>query len=99
MNRSIALASLPMQQLQNEQSLLTSQSTALSSLNTQFSGLQSAINSLNAASQNLITSTVSDQTVLSANVAAGALTGSYTVTVIDPGSSSDCSKQQRHCGN
>lgn len=88
MNRSIALASLPMQQLQNEQSLLTSQSTELSTLNTQFSGLQSAINSLNAASQNLLTSTVSDQTVLSANVAAGALTGTYSVTVTDPGSAS-----------
>ena len=88
MNRSIALASLPLQQLQNEQSLLTSQSTALSSLNTQFSGLQSAINSLNAAAQNLLTSTVSDQTVLSSTVAAGALPGTYTVTVTDPGSSS-----------
>jgi flagellar hook-associated protein 2 len=86
MNRSLALASLPLQQLQNEQSLLTNQSTALSSLNTQFSGLQAAIKSLNSASQNLLSSSVSDQTVLSANVAAGALTGTYSVTVKDPGS-------------
>lgn len=86
MNRSVALASLPLHQLQNEQSLLTSQSTALSSLNLQFSGLQSAINSLNSASQNLLSSSVSDQTILSANVAAGALMGTYSVTVKDPGS-------------
>ena len=86
LNRSIALASLPLQQLQNEQSALTNQSTALGSLNTQFSALQSAINSLNSASQNLLSSSVSDQTILSANVAAGALTGTYTITVKDPGS-------------
>jgi flagellar hook-associated protein 2 len=86
LNRSIALASLPLQQLQNQQSALTNQSTALSSLNTQFSALQSAINSLNSASQNLLSSSVSDQTILSASVAAGALTGTYTVTVTDPGS-------------
>lgn len=86
MNRSIALASLPLQQLQNEQSLLTNQSTALSSLNAQFSGLQSAINSLNSASQNLLSSSVSDPTILNASAAAGALMGSYSITVKDPGS-------------
>jgi flagellar hook-associated protein 2 len=85
MNRSLALASLPLQQLQNEQSLLTNQSTGLTSLNTQFSGLQSAINSLNSASQNLLSSSVSDPTILNASVAAGALTGSYSITVKDPG--------------
>lgn len=86
LNRSIALASLPLQQLQNQQSALTNQSTALSALNTQFSALQSAINSLNSASQNLLSSSVSDQTILNASVAAGALTGTYSVTVKDPGS-------------
>ncbi len=86
MNRSLALASLPLQQLQNEQSLLTNQSTALSSLNTVFSGLQSAINSLNSASQNLLSSSVSDQSIVSASVAAGALEGTYSITVKDPGS-------------
>ena len=85
MNRSLALASLPLQQLQNEQSLLTNQSTGLTSLNSQFSGLQSAINSLNSASQNLLSSSVSDPTILNASVAAGALTGSYSITVKDPG--------------
>jgi flagellar hook-associated protein 2 len=86
MNRSVALASLPLHLLQNEQSLLTSQSTALSALNLQFSGLRSAISSLNSASQNLLSASVSDQTILNANVAAGALTGTYSVTVTDPGS-------------
>lgn len=88
MNRSVALASLPLHLLQNQQSLLTSQSSALSSLDAQFSGLQSAISSLNSASQHLLSSSVSDQTVLNANVSAEALTGTYTVTVTDPGSSS-----------
>jgi len=88
MNRSLALASLPLQQLQNQQSLLSSQSSALSSLDTQFSALQSAVTSLSSASQNLLYSSISDQTVLSASLGTGALPGTYTVQVTDPGSSS-----------
>lgn len=88
MNRSIALASLPLQQLQNAQSLLTNQSTALSSLDTQFSALQSAVTSLSSASQNLQSLSVSDQTVLGASLDAAALPGTYTIQVTDPGSSS-----------
>ena len=88
MNRSIALASLPLQQLQNEQSLLTSQSGELGSLDSQFSALQSAVTSLSAASQNLQSSSVSDQSVLSASLGAGALLGTYTIQVADPGSPS-----------
>ena len=88
MNRSIALASLPLQELQNEQSLLSSQSTALNSLDTQFSALQSAVTSLNSASQNLQSLSISDPTVLSANLGADALPGTYTVQVTNPGSPS-----------
>ena len=88
MNRSIALASLPLQELQDEQSTLTSQSTALSSLNTTFTALQSAVTSLDSAGQNLQSSSVSDQTVLSASLGTDAQSGTYTIEVTDPGSSS-----------
>jgi flagellar hook-associated protein 2 len=86
LNRSIGLAALPLQQLQNQQSQLTSQASALSALDVQFSALQSTIANLSSASQNLLSSSVSDQTVLSASVGAGALPGTYSVQVTDPGS-------------
>ena len=73
LNRSVGLAALPLQELQNEQSQLTSQSSALSGLDTLFSALQSTISNLNSSSQNLVSSTVSDASVLSATAAAGAL--------------------------
>ena len=86
LNRSVGLAALPLQELQNEQSQLTSQSSALSGLDALFSALQSTISNLNSSSQNLVSSTVSDASVLSATAAAGALPGTYTIDVTDPGS-------------
>jgi flagellar hook-associated protein 2 len=88
LNRSVGLAALPLQLLQSQQSQLSSQSSALSSLDTRFSVLQSTISNLNSASQNLLASTVSDPTVITASTGAGALPGAYTVKVADPGSSS-----------
>src|SRR2546422_1765457 len=75
LNRSVGLAALPLTLLQNQQSQLSSQSTALNSLDLRFSVLQSTISNLNSASQNLLSSSVSDQTVINASTAAGALPG------------------------
>ncbi|HXI44619.1 MAG TPA: flagellar filament capping protein FliD, partial [Bryobacteraceae bacterium] len=88
LNRSVGLAALPLQLLQSQQSQLSSQSSALSSLDTSFSVLQSTISNLNSASQNVLASSVSDPTVITASTGAGALPGAYTVKVTDPGSSS-----------
>lgn len=88
LNRSLGLASLPLQLLQNQQSVLSSQSSALNALDLRFSVLQSTISNLNSASQNLLSSSVSDQTVISASTSAGVLPGTYTIQVTDPGSSS-----------
>ena len=88
LNRSVGLAALPLQLLQSQQSQLSSQSSALNALDLRFSVLQSTISNLSSASQNLLSSSVSDETVISASTAAGALTGTYTVLVTDPGSSS-----------
>ena len=59
LNRSVALASLPLQQLQNEQSTLTSQSTELNTLSTLFASLRSSITNLNSSSQQLLAASVS----------------------------------------
>lgn len=88
LNRSVGLAALPLQLLQSQQSQLSSQSSALNSLDTRFSVLQSTISNLNSASQNLLASSVSDQTIITASTDAGALPGTYTIHVTDPGSSS-----------
>ncbi len=84
-NRQIALASLPMQELQNEVNGLTSQSTELSTLSSDFQSLQSAVANLNADSQGILSSSVSDSSVLSATVGTGALPGVYTVQVTQAG--------------
>src|SRR2546426_1022653 len=73
LNRSVGLAALPLTLLQNQQSQLSSQSTALNSLDLRFSVLQSTISNLNSASQNLLSSSVSDQTVINASTAAGGI--------------------------
>ena len=87
LNRSVALASLPLQQLQNEQSTLTNQSTELNTLSTLFASLRSSVTNLNSSSQQLLAASVSDTSVLTAQVGAGALAGTYSVHVTDPGSS------------
>jgi len=88
LNRAVALASLPLHQLQNQQSTLTGQSTELNTLRTLFSSLQTSITNLNSSGQHLLAASVSDTSVLTAQVGAGALAGTYSVKVTDPGSTS-----------
>jgi flagellar capping protein FliD len=88
LNRSVGLAALPLQLLQSQQSQLSSQSSALSSLDLRFSVLQSTISNLDSSSQNLLSSSVADETVVTASTGAGALPGVYSVHVTDAGSSS-----------
>ena len=87
LNRSVGLAALPLQLLQSQQSQLSSQSSALNALDLRFSVLQSTISNLNSASQNLLSSSVADSTVITASTGAGALPGIYTIHVADAGSS------------
>ena len=84
-DRSVAFASLPLKQIQNDQNHLNDQNTALSTLNSQFAALQATIANLASSSGNLHSSSVSDGTVLSASVGADALAGTYTVDVASPG--------------
>src|SRR5579862_4395580 len=84
-NRQVALAELPMQQVQNQVNALTSQSTELSTISSDFQSLQTAIANLNTDSQGILSAAVSNSSVLSATVGAGALAGSYTVQVTQAG--------------
>jgi flagellar hook-associated protein 2 len=85
--RAVGIASLPEQTLQNTVSNLNSQSSAVTSLNTTFIALQSDLQSLDGASAGTPSAQSSDSASVSATAAAGALSGTYTIQVDDPGSS------------
>jgi len=85
--REVQIASLPITQLQSDQTDLTSQSTALGTVNTTFTTLQTAIQGIDqAVSGASFTANVSDPTVLSATVSDGAAEGNYSVLVSNAGS-------------
>jgi flagellar hook-associated protein 2 len=84
--RSVAIASLPLQQLNNTKTLLNSQSTAVAALDTKFAALQEAIDGLqSAAVDHAFGVSVQDESVLGATVSSGATEGTYTVEVTSLG--------------
>jgi flagellar hook-associated protein 2 len=83
---AVAIASLPITQLQSDQTSLTTQSTELGTINTVFTNLQTAVQGIdNAVSGTSFTAAVSDPTVLSATVSEGAAEGNYSVLVENAG--------------
>jgi flagellar hook-associated protein 2 len=85
--RSVAIASMPITQLQNDESTLTSQQSELQSLGTDFTNLQSAFSAVDsAASSGSMAATVDATTVASAAVSTGALAGTYSVDISSMGS-------------
>jgi flagellar hook-associated protein 2 len=86
-SRAVAIASLPIQQLTNQQTTLNSQLSELNQVSSQFTSLQSAIGTLaSASSNNAISANVSDDSILTATASGSALPGTYTVQVLNPGS-------------
>ncbi|HTY26683.1 MAG TPA: flagellar filament capping protein FliD [Mycobacterium sp.] len=85
-DRAVAIASLPITQMQGQQSALSDQTTALQGLSTKFSSLQSALDQVTAAIGGAsFDASVSDSTKLTATLGDGAQEGSYSVQVVDPG--------------
>jgi flagellar hook-associated protein 2 len=84
--RSVAIASLPLQQLNNTKTLLSSQSTAVASLDTKFAALQDAIQALEStAVDHALGVSVQDESILSATVSSNAMEGTYTLEVTSLG--------------
>src|SRR5215469_14092102 len=78
-NREVAIASLPVTQLQSDQTALNAQSTALGSLDSDFTNLQTAITSIDTAvSGSSFSTTIDQQNALTANVGDGASEGNYS---------------------
>src|SRR5579864_9527767 len=85
--RSVGLASLPLQQLQSEQLTTSDKISAAQSLQSVLSSLNTAVQGLSDSSNNnTLATTVSDPAVIQATASSGALPGTYTVQVTDPGS-------------
>ena len=86
-NRAVAIASLPIQQLTNAKNRFDGQAAELGQFGTLFTNLENAVQALSSSGgSNSLAATVSDPSVLQANAGAGALTGTYTIQVLDPGS-------------
>ncbi|PWU03991.1 MAG: hypothetical protein C5B51_17785 [Terriglobia bacterium] len=86
LNRAVAIASLPLQQMEDRLSLLTSEQSAFSGLQSVFASFESAIQGIGSAAQGAASATVSDPSILQATATTGALPGTYTVEVTSLGS-------------
>jgi flagellar hook-associated protein 2 len=87
LTRAVGIASLPLNTLQASLTTTQNQQSAVTSLNSTFSSLQQSIASLQTAvNSTLLSSSVSDASVVSANVGAGALAGTYSIQVDSLGS-------------
>lgn len=85
--RSVAIANLPIQQLQNGSSDLSAQSTELTTLGSQFTTLQNAVQQLQTAvSSGSLAASSSDTTVAQTQIGAGARPGTFLLLVNNIGS-------------
>lgn len=84
-DRSIAIASLPMQQMQAQQAQLAEQRSALGVLQGKVEALQSAVQQIESALNNLAAA-VSNSGVASASVSSAAMVGTYELEVVSTGS-------------
>lgn len=85
--RSVAIATLPITQLQNQQSSLTSEQTELQTLGNDFTNLQTAFTAIDTASgSGSLSATVDNNSVATASVSTGALAGQYSVDISNLGS-------------
>lgn len=83
--RAVAIASLPMQNMQNELATLQGQQSSLQGLQTTFASLQSAIQGI-SSSVGSVAATSSDPQALTAAATSSALPGTYTIQVDSLGS-------------
>ncbi len=87
--RALQIAALPSQLVQADLNTVSGESQELSQLSGLFGNLQNSLQALSsAAGSGTQTASVSNQGILQANLTGSALPGTYSVTVLDPGSES-----------
>src|SRR5438552_2136677 len=85
--RAVGIAALPLNSLQAGLTALTDRQTALQGLDTTFSNLQQSINGLQSTvSSGLLSTSVSNGSIVGANVAPGVTAGSWSIEVDNLGS-------------
>ena len=85
-SHAVAIATLPITQLQNEQTTLTGQQSELQTLGSNFSALQTAFGAVDrAAGAGSLAASVSNPSLASASLSTGALAGSYSVNITSLG--------------
>jgi flagellar hook-associated protein 2 len=86
-SRAVAIASMPITLLTDQQTTLTNQSNELSTVDTDFTALQTAIQGISdAMSGSSYETTISDPTAVSASVSDGVSEGVYAINVENVGS-------------
>jgi flagellar hook-associated protein 2 len=82
LTRADGIAAMPLQTLQAGLTTMDATQSALQSMDATFSSLQESLGSLQTAlSSSLVSSSVSDSTIVSANAASGATPGTYSIEV------------------
>lgn len=85
-DRTVAIASMPLNQLKTQKTNLTDESTALAGLDTKFQALQTALSGLDdAMGSGAIRATLTDTRTVSASVSSGAIEGTYDIEVLNQG--------------
>lgn len=85
-DRTVAIASMPLNQLNTQKTSLTAESTALQGLDAKFLALQSSLSTLNdTMGSGAVTATLTDTAAVSASVSSGAVEGTYQIEVLDEG--------------
>ncbi|HEX3876910.1 MAG TPA: flagellar filament capping protein FliD [Bryobacteraceae bacterium] len=80
--RAVAIFSLPITQLQSDQTTLTSQASALGSIDADFTALQTAVQAIDTAvSGSSFNTTISNTDALTASTSDGATEGNYSVQI------------------
>ena len=91
---AVAVASLPLAQLQTTQTTLGSQQTELQAITSSFSSMQTAIASLESATgAGAFSASASDSSVATASLSTGAMAGSYLLNVTDIGAQTNTISQ------
>jgi flagellar hook-associated protein 2 len=86
--RAVAIASMPITQLNSQKSLLTEQQSAYESLQGKFDDVDTAIQSLTTAlGASSYSASNSDPTILTAVLTTGTLSGTYAIDVLTAGTS------------
>ncbi len=85
-DRAVAIASLPISQLQKEKTALQDESAALSAVDTKFAALQSALDSVDTALGSAsFEASLSGAEVVDVSIGTGAMEGSYSIEVTSLG--------------